>query len=928
MSECFVSLLAYNYDIYALSETWLCDGVFNSEFVPATYNVLRCDRDFQATGVSRGGGVLFAIKTGYNYEQIPISDDCRLACPSLDILACKVHMGSIIVVFIVVYVPKTPSTSELNTILGFFEEICLLYEHVFVCGDFNIPTYVKMSNSDPLYTLISDFANFTGLKQYNHIKNADDRILDLVMTSISCDVTREFDPLVREDPRHPPLSVLVRFDSVGYSNFPTTCDRPRYNFRKANLVALYDHMRQLNWNFLLNVTNVDEACSLFYDSLYSLLDIYVPRYRSKKKTRQFPHWFNHHIVNMIYVKEGHYKRYVSSGDIYYLNLFKKSRAKVKSLIREAHDVYLRGVSNRFKTDPREVWRYVRGRKSESRIPGKLIYNDVPCDTPDSVVDAFKSFFSSVFSSPDPQSDIPAPLASLDLGSFDFIVESELLTAASKLKGKLTAGTDQIPDFFVKDCIRVLTIPLLHIFNTAIRASTFPAYWKSARICPIYKSGDAIKVENYRPVAVLPSFSKLFEIVLQKRIYDSVGNSISRYQHGFIQGRSTVTNLCCFTQYCADVIDDCGQVDVVYLDLSKAFDKVNHYLLLDKLLAFGLPAYLLSLIRSYLLDRRSFVEYNGFRSSEFIPASGVPQGSNLGPLLFCLYVNDLPDRILTSHKLLFADDIKIFHRIINQCDHIALQNDLDTINNWCNENCLSLNPDKCSVMSISRKRIISTFNYALDDAALHRVDSVMDLGVTFDCELRFDIHVFKACATANKTLGFLLRTVGGFAERDVLIILFSALVRSRLDYASVVWDPLYNIYSTSLESIQRRFLKYLFYKKYRVYPVQGYDHTSLLREFGLRPLSMGRESANLKFLYKLVHRMIDCDELYSKLQFYTPRPASRSHHQFYNVRARTNVMIGSPIYRMCCQMNRVSHSVDINSDSLRHFVDGLGGVLHM
>lgn len=924
MSECYLSLLSSDYDVVVLSETWLYEGVFSSEFVPDSYAVLRCDRDFDAAGRSRGGGVLIAIKNKFISEQVSIPHSCRLASPTLDMLACRVQLGSISVVFVAIYLPNTPSEHELNVVLGFLEETCLSYNHVIVCGDFNIPTFVKMSVSDKLYATLDASLSFAGLKQCNYIKNSDERILDLIMATMPCTVSRASDPLVREDPRHPPLSLSINHDIGRNYNFQVNSERPRYNFKKANYIALYNELQIFDWGPVLSVEDADEACSSFYDHLYSVLDRYVPKYRSKRGSRRFPHWFSRELIDMIQLKERYYGRYASSGDEYFLTMFKDARAKVKALIRNERNAHLSHINERFKTDPQEFWRYVSDRRGRSRIPGKLYHGNELCDTPDSVVGAFGTFFSSVFTPDDTLSQFAIPLHTGEVILNDF-EEADLLTAARKLKNKLTAGLDQIPDFFVKDCIRVLIVPLLHIFNCSLRLSTFPSCWKSARICPVYKSGDPTRVENYRPISVLSSFSKLFEIVMHERITSFLKGKISVYQHGFVPGRSTVTNLCCFSQYCSDTIDAGGQVDAIYLDLSKAFDKINHALLLNKLMTYGLPAKLLLLMHSYLSDRRQFVEYNGFRSPEFVPTSGVPQGSNLGPLLFSLFVNDLPDHILMSQKLLFADDIKIYYRIERPSDCVALQNDLNSVNNWCNENCLLLNSNKCKVMTVTRKRNIILFDYSIDRVVLERASSVADLGVVFDHELRFSDHIFDISTRANKILGFVLRSVGGFADQEVLISLFNALVRSRLDYGSVVWDPLYNIHIIVLESVQRRFLKYLYYRKHRVYPPRGYDHKLLLDEFNTLPLSIHREIANLKFLYKLVHQLIDCKALYNKLQFYAPRPASRSHHRFYNVAARTNVMVNSPIFRMCTQYNKVSDAVDIYSRSLRLFVTSLDAV---
>ena len=186
--------------------------------------------------------------------------------------------------------------------------------------------------------------------------------------------------------------------------------------------------------------------------------------------------------------------------------------------------------------------------------------------------------------------------------------------------------------------------------------------------------------------------------MYKGIYFPVKTLVSPEQHGFVEKRSTITNLAYFSQFVSEAIDRKSQVDVIYTDFQKAFDQIDHFILLNKLHHFGFTQSLLSLLESYLFNRVQFVKYRNFHSSNFSPTSGVPQGSNLGPLLFLLFINDIVDEI-HCEKLLYADDMKLFFEIIPVGNCLALQSDLDQLLEWCKENRLTLNMSKCNIIHI-------------------------------------------------------------------------------------------------------------------------------------------------------------------------------------------------------------------------------------
>jgi Reverse transcriptase (RNA-dependent DNA polymerase) len=387
--------------------------------------------------------------------------------------------------------------------------------------------------------------------------------------------------------------------------------------------------------------------------------------------------------------------------------------------------------------------------------------------------------------------------------------------------------------------------------------------------------------------------------------------ISSSQHGFVKGRSTVTNLMSVTQHISNGLDLRKQTDVIYMDFSKAFDRLDHGILLQKLSTFGLSHQLLQLFVSYLQNRQQYVFYKGFKSVEYTATSGVPQGSILGPLLFNVFINDIID-VIDVNCLLYADDLKIFTYIssVDDCEKLSLS--LMNVQKWCTENRLYLNITKCQVMSFSLKPNLLFYDYKIDETILHRPDIFVDLGVTFDSQLSFVPHINNAVTVALKAYGFIVRSSREFANLPTLKTLYFAFVRTKLEYAAVVWSPGYQLHIDRLESVQRKFLKLLSFRTDNVYPIQGIPEGDLLERHNFQSLYSRRRSNAVICLFKLIHGQFDCCDLLQQLCFCLPRASSRSEGTFYLPTARTNVLKFSPLYVMCNLCNEFGGKLDIFS----------------
>ena len=910
------------YQIIGLSETWLSDDVSDAELFPACYTVFRSDRNFATTGLSRGGGVLLAVDSSFKCIRINVDALCT-AFPGIDILGCKVVLSNVSVSIFVLYIPPTISSNEFDLFIETFETLnCFSTDSkLLILGDFNVPLYNIDPNNSKSRTVIN-FTNFINVCQTNSIVNHNGRLLDLILTNVSCNVSRDDSPLTKEDPHHPALTIDINLNNFISKEFLYNGSSRKHNFRRANFLLMYEMIQVTDWSYLESFTDINDACEHFYNIINNIFNTCVPVY--KQNNRTYPPWFNLEIINNIRKKDRAHKNYKKFNTNIYLEQFKTLRSLIKQQIKAAYETYIHDLERNIHSDPSKFWSFVQTKKNRSRIPGAVHYNNVTYDTPQSVVDGFASFFSDVYLQSDPSHKVP--LLSLNNTHVNIkpITDQDIINAAKKLKNKLTSGVDNVPSFIVRDCIYAFIAPLRFLFNLILTTGIYPDIWKTTKLCPILKTGDSSFITNYRPIAILCNFGKLLEIIIYEHIYCEIKSHISPYQHGFMEKRSTISNLTCITQFISDTLDSQGQVDVIYTDIQKAFDKIDHFLLLSKLNAIGVSEALLSLLESYLLNRIQSVEYGGYNSRSFVATSGVPQGSNLGPLLFLVFINDLSLGLSSTH-LFFADDLKIYSKVSTPDDCSSLQIALNTVNEWCDNNYLKLNVAKCKVMSFYNNRKPVLFVYNIDNAILERCTKIKDLGVTFDSRLSFSGHINTIVSSAAKVLGYCIRNWGSFTDINTLKLIYVSFVRSKLEYASVIWSPIYQNSKTQVESVQRKFLKYMFFKHNGFYPQRGIDHNILLNLFDLNSLEFRRNCTALQFLYKILHNQLDCVHLLNRINFLVPRQNARQHNAFYLNTSRTNIQVKSPMFNMCKVFNDISHLCDVNFDNLNYIIHTYKGI---
>ena len=366
--------------------------------------------------------------------------------------------------------------------------------------------------------------------------------------------------------------------------------------------------------------------------------------------------------------------------------------------------------------------------------------------------------------------------------------------------------------------------------------------------------------------------------------------LSNYQFGFIKGRSTTLQLLNVLNDWTQSIENKNFTDCIYMDYQKAFDKVPHCRLISKLKAYHFHSTVIDWVQTYLRDRSQYVEVNGKESIRLPVNSGIPQGSVLGPLLFLIYINNLPDQI-DSSVYMYADDTKLCREIKEPRDHDILQNDLNKLSDWSDLWLLKFHPKKCFSLTIGKQDEQEFDYHVMIDNEIHpmiKTEEIKDIGVTIDCRLRFEKHVNGKIETANKLVRIIRRSFM-FLDEETFVPLYKALVRSHYDYAMAVWSPQLVKYINAIEDVQRRATKMTPTLKNLAYPER-------LKKLKLPTLAYRRARGDMNEVYKIVTGIYDPKTTTNIMKlrgekeiFLGGHPFTLEHERLYTAN-RTNFLV--------------------------------------
>lgn len=909
----FCNSSSYEYDIIVLTETWLNKEHCSAEYFDDSFTVFRKDRCDTGSKLLRGGGVLVAIR-----NKLKCAEFCLLDSMDLECICIQLKLNSNTNAFIyVAYIPPNSDKATYSRHSTLINSIQYKSKDtILVMGDFNIPNVEWLLDTDdqkillPINIRPDHAADFIadimehGLCQINSIRNDDNNLLDLVFTNDFSTAEIESAPaLIKIDGYHPPLLLSIEWQLKANMTDTITIR----NFKYADYIGMNRYLDQIKFDTLFQSKSLHDKAAILQETLNDAISKFVP-ITEKRINSKLP-WKNKDLQHLKNKKDKEWKRYKTNGD---KTSFNKAFHSFEVLNKHLYEIYVDKMASSLKSNPSTFWKFVNSKRCTDNFPSVLSLEDHTTHDPMEQADLFASYFSENFSSQ--SSDLSNNLSESISGADELFLldEVQIFDALLNIDTNKGVGEDGIHPLLLKNCAALLCKPIAEIFNESLTMGEFPNLWKKFSVRPIFKSGSRTRVENYRCIAKLPTIAKFFEKLVNQRLTQLVEGKIINHQHGFMKKRSTVTNLLEFTCFASKALAKGAQVDVLYTDFAKAFDKVNHAKLIEKLYRLNLPSNLVAWIASYLSNRRQFVRFKNINSKEFIVNSGVPQGSHIGPTLFNLFINDIAEDINNDVFIsLFADDLKIATTLTSNADAENLQIAINKLELWCNANDLHLNLKKCSVLSLTRKRNVYLHPYVYGDHTFKRTTEQKDLGVIIDSKLDFIKHINATASKAASALGFIKRFCYDMKSINTQKTLFNTLVQSILEYCCVVWLPFHDIHKNKIESILRQFSMYVL----REYPnsennyrISSYNER--LSKLNMVSLQRRRVNAAVTFLFDLVHNNVHCPLLYHEIELNNNTRNLRQSEFIIIKDSALKLALTAPITQMCKFSNKVSSVLNL------------------
>ena len=884
----YLSTIKHRFSLIGISETWI-NSSSPAPFSLEGYEFIHVDRP---TG--RGGGVGLFVREDITFKICEFTEQCD----GVDSLCIEINCKSSknIIVGIIYRQPK----SAISAFTPFFEKLInnenIKNKRAYLMGDFNIDMSKKIESPS-----ILDFINITVSSGFYPLIDKPTRVSTRSATTIDNIFTNVYNSstlsgiLLTEITDHFPIF------HISHSSVDKKHKEKPHTYRKINIESLDTlnaDLENADWSKVYHEHDPERAYDLFCEIFIELYNKHLPVQTNKSGKRQSKKpWVTRELLKLIDKKNRCYKRYITSPlDTNYVK-YKKLRNKVTSSLRRAKKDYYFKKFDSIKHNSKLTWKLINTVLGKQKVtPNReqiFTHNDAVINNPSEIAESFNEYFVQI------GSNISSSLGNINDKEFHTFMnkpisytlffkpatKEEILSIGKSLKSGKSSGFDDISPTVVKHVLPSIAEPFIHICNSSLSTGIVPSKMKISKVTPVFKKDDPRLFTNYRPISILPCFSKLLEKLVFIRLYNFLlkHNLLHDSQYGFRQNFSTDMAIIELQDRIIRELNNGKEVLAVFMDLSKAFDALSHEILLQKLPYYGVRGVCYNWFVSYLSNRQQFTVYDSQNSSLSTTNTGVPQGSILGPLLFLIYINDIVNSCQEPNFILYADDTSLLasHNNLNALIESTNKN-LAQVSKWFKCNKLSLNVSKTQCVLFKRVGVqykLENLTLKIDTIPLKFHDSVQFLGVVLNSKLSWNDHISSVCVRVSRFIGILSRLKYEL-PCNILFTLYNAYILSYLSYCNSIWGNTYSCHLEQLFLLQKKAIRICTKSDYRAHTTKLFNSLHTLKLQDLNKLQIGSlmQRYHTKTLSPYLMNMFTVN---SNIHSHNTRSSNRFHRWNYS-----------------------------------------------
>lgn len=818
----FFSEFRFMFSVIMLSETWSTSA--HNVFRMTNYKTYYLNRP-----VGRGGGVALLLNENVTGEML---NPYSVVTPDYEIISLCAKKC----IYSVCY---RPPSGDLSVFLKFYEHFLSFVADggytLIAGGDFNIDMSSNNFSTREFRTVLASNGFISVIEVPTRVTTGSQSTLDLFITNLahpkietgalSCSISDHLPVFLC---MNEPTPTLKEPEGIRYQRITS-----------VTLKAFRDALKQVDLAHIAHLNDANEVYNKFLGIFKQLYQLYFPSttYKASRKTRK--PWINHELRKEIKMKNKLYRTFLTTRSVEDLRLFKEFRNKLTKKLRSARTEYYSAFLDVKKGRHDVVWTRLNSLLHRNQSHGQV--RNLKIDDKElsgtELANAFNDFFTKK------KTDGSARNACdyLDFHNdntifLEPVTTDEVASVILSLKNSSSRDIDDIQIKPIKYVADIIAPAVAHIFNVCLATSVFPEKMQIAKITVLFKKGDRNDLGNYRPISVLPVFSKALEKILHSRLNKFLDkyNLLTPYQFGFRKNKSTELALLEQKEYILTQFEHKELVIGIFIDFSKAFDLVNHKLLLEKLWHYGIRGQAAELIKSYLSKRKQTVNIDNTYSEIKEIYSGVPQGSILGPLLFNIYLNDIVNINPNVRFIIYADDTSIFfsgsniHDLIQMCNTTMI-----TLERWSQSNYMRVNEKKTKAVIFRprNKPITPHDSITFNSREIEIVDHFKCLGAVFSSHMSWEDHtnhVVRQLARVTGTIG----CIRYILPKSIKLLLYNTLFCAHINYCQLVWGTATYSSLQKIYVLQKKFLRYVFNADYGAPSKAFFRETGIIKIFDL------------------------------------------------------------------------------------------------